>query len=124
MQNQGPIFKLQPLLLFGSAVVLGGLVGVATMFSWQCPFRALGVACPGCGCSTAVKEVLSLGPLQGIANNLTATAFLASLVLAAFVSVVLLARPQFGRRINVIRRAWSLVATAAMGNWLFQIFAT
>lgn len=65
---------------------LGTLIGSAG--SYECPLRAIGLACPGCGCGRAVTALIQSGPIKMYEAQPTASALVIVIGLLLFVSVI------------------------------------
>lgn len=100
--------------LAGGAVttVVYGLVGAS------CPFRALGLACPGCGCGRAVTVLATEGPVSSLRAQPTAFVLLA--VLAA-ISILGMRAGLLGRKSSGYAHLRFLGA-AALANLSLQLF--
>lgn len=65
---------------------IGTLIGSAG--SYECPLRAIGLACPGCGCGRAVTALIQSGPIKMYEAQPTASALVIVIGLLLFVSVI------------------------------------
>ena len=53
------------------------------VFNLHCPWKSIGLACPGCGCSRAVSFVFNGKPLEALHIQPTATLLITLLVFSA-----------------------------------------
>lgn len=91
---------------------------LAPFLGWTCPMRAAGLACPGCGCTTAFRTILSRGLPAALAAEPTAIALLIALVLGVLASFF--PRRQSLARVVVPGVGLLLMVTAA-ANVAFQV---
>lgn len=102
----------------------GGGLGVlaSSLTDWTCPFRVVGLACPGCGCGRAVSLFVNEGLGAVFISQPTAGLLL---FIMSVVLVVSLVGSQFGislRREALIIRISSLALfVAGMANLVYQI---
>lgn len=75
---------------FVSASVLVGGVATTVVYSLlgaRCPFRAAGLACPGCGCGRAATLMVTEGPVVSFQSQPTAFILLTLLTVLAILGV-------------------------------------
>lgn len=106
---------------FVSALVLAvGAIGalIAPGLGFTCPWRAIGLACPGCGCSRAAQLFLTAGPFEAFSAQPTATLLLLALTLSAGVGLI-----RLGPRWSTIAAGLGggMVAVSALANLVFQL---
>lgn len=98
---------------------------VAVVDGWTCPFTAIGLACPGCGCTRAVEFVREEGFFDAMRSHPTATVFL--VILGSVLAMMLIARlwllrnPQVTRCIDIA--GLLLIGIAATVNFAYQLAA-
>ena len=102
----------------------GGLVGL-TVFSisgLRCPFRSVGLACPGCGCGRALASFVDGGPVAMWRNQPTATLFLTLWVIAVgFTAIAHLVTGSTQLRRQAVSMGWLFIAIGAITNLLYQL---
>ena len=104
-----------------SAGALGFLLSKTIGFS--CPFRSMGFACPGCGCSRAVEVLFREGPFEMFRAQPTATIFILFIGISLGWSLFGYAHT---RRAVVSMVKYSqvmlmLVLLSASSNWAYQL---
>ena len=106
------------------AGALGLLLSKTVGFS--CPFRSMGFACPGCGCSRAVESLVQHGPLEMFRAQPTATIFLAFIGFSLTWSLFGYTYRKSGivSFVNYSQLILVLVLSAASTNWLYQLVNT
>lgn len=96
---------------------------VAVVDGWRCPFTAVGLTCPGCGCTRAVELVRSEGFLEAMRSQPTATALLVVLGLVLALMLItrlwLLRNPQVSRQTDVAGVV--VIGIAATVNFAYQL---
>lgn len=102
-------------------LVLAGGAGGALLgqtIGYRCPWRSIGLACPGCGCVRAVVGFLSEGPLAALREQPTAS--LLVLLLAASAAIGLI--PEAVPRSRWLGSAMAAsVILAAASNLFYQL---
>ena len=85
----------------------------------QCPLRAIGLACPGCGCGRAVVSFFTRGPFEAFDAQPTA------LLLVLFICcIATLGRIQgINRRRKYALRVTLIACILGISNLVFQIMA-
>ena len=83
----------------------------------QCPLRAIGWACPGCGCGRAVVSFFSHGPLEAFYSQPTA------LLLVVFIGLIAtLGRVKgINLRRNYVKGVAVIASVLGISNLIFQI---
>jgi len=83
----------------------------------QCPLRAIGWACPGCGCGRAVVSFFSHGPLEAFYSQPTA------LLLVVFISLIAtLGRvKRINLRRNYVKGVAAIASVLGISNLIFQL---
>ena len=111
--------------IVSTATVGAGTLGLvlSKTIGMSCPFRTLGFACPGCGCSRAVESLFRHGPVEMFRDQPTATIFLVFVGLALIWSVV---GYLYRRRAILLLGKYShfvlgLLLLSASTNWIYQI---
>jgi hypothetical protein len=107
-----------------SAGALGMLLTKTIGFS--CPFRSVGFACPGCGCSRAVNSLFSHGPIEMFRTQPTATIFLVmiGISLASSVFGYVYMKRRVVSLVNYSQVLLILVLLSASTNWIYQLVNT
>ena len=78
------VSQLMGLTLLGGAVMSAFYRVTGT----QCPFRAVGLACPGCGCGRAVGRFVSDGVTAAFRAQPTASLLVSTILVAEFLPVI------------------------------------
>ena len=68
------------------------------IFNLHCPWKSIGLACPGCGCSRAVSFVFKGKPLEALRVQPTATLLITLLVLSAALATLVEIRTSIEKR--------------------------
>ena len=68
------------------------------VFNLHCPWRSIGLACPGCGCSRAVSFVFKGKPLEALRVQPTATLLITLLVFSAALAALVEIRTSIEKR--------------------------
>ena len=83
---------IEPRDYFLMSFVTLGIGGIGTLIgsagSYECPLRAIGLACPGCGCGRAVTTLFQSGPIKVYEAQPTAGALVMVIGLLLFVSSI------------------------------------
>lgn len=122
----GRIFETDRVLkIVVAASLTSGVVGLglSRVIDFTCPFRSVGLACPGCGCTRATLGLLD-GDVSGtLSSQPTAAALLAvlgfSVVWAAVAATDLGSVGRKLRHRSIIPLVMVLVAGVA--NWTYQL---
>lgn len=101
-------------VLFSGA--LGALLG--PLLGLRCPWRSMGLACPGCGCTRAAVTFLTEGPIAAFRSQPTATLLL--LTFASGVAIALLPEGSRWARWSGPAVAVAVLVTGA-ANLMFQL---
>jgi hypothetical protein len=90
---------------------------------FSCPFRSMGLACPGCGCSRAVESLVQHGPLEMFRAQPTATIFLLfiGISLALSLSGYVYTKSRVVSFVNYSQVLLILVLLSASTNWIYQL---
>jgi len=111
-------------VVVGASLASGAVgMGLSRIIDFTCPFRSVGFACPGCGCTRAALGLLD-GDVSGtLSSQPTATALVA--VLGLSVLWVAIAATDLGTAGPKLRN-WSIiplvmVLVAGFANWVFQL---
>ena len=64
----------------------------------HCPWKSIGLACPGCGCSRAVSFVFNGKPLEALRIQPTATLLITLLVFSAALAALVEIRTSIEKR--------------------------
>lgn len=108
-----------------AASLTSGVVGLglSRVVDFTCPFRSVGLACPGCGCTRATLGLLD-GDVSGtLSSQPTAAVLLAVLGLSVlWVAVAATDLGTVGRKL----RRWSIiplvmVLMTGVSNWIYQL---
>ena len=125
---------MEPVPLSGSSRILrivvasslaSGVVGlgISRIVDYSCPFRGIGLACPGCGCTRVVTGFLNGDFEKTLSAQPAATVLLAFLGLAMiWITFSHLASKRWGyvwERLSSI--PLGLVLLAGFVNWIFQL---
>ena len=83
----------------------------------QCPLRAIGLACPGCGCGRAVVSFFTNGPFEAFYSQPTA------LLLVVFIGLIAtLGRVKgINLRRNYVKGVAAIACILGISNLIFQI---
>jgi hypothetical protein len=102
------------ILTLGSGLISTVMFRVSGL---QCPFRAIGLACPGCGCGRAVVSFFTRGPFEAVYSQPTA------LLLVLFICcIATLGRLKgINLRRNYVLRVTGIAFVLGMSNLAFQI---
>ena len=68
------------------------------VFNLHCPWKSIGLACPGCGCSRAVSFVFNGKPLEALHIQPTATLLITLLVFSAALASLVEIRTSIEKR--------------------------
>ena len=68
------------------------------IFNLHCPWKSIGLACPGCGCSRAVSFVFNGKPLEALHIQPTATLLITLLVFSAALAALVEIRTSIEKR--------------------------
>lgn len=111
-------------VVIGSSLASGAVgMGLSRIIDFTCPFRSMGFACPGCGCTRAALGILD-GDVSGtLSSQPTAAALLTALAVSAlWVAVATTDLGSAGPKL----RHWSIiplvmVLVAGVANWTYQL---
>jgi Protein of unknown function (DUF2752) len=111
-------------IVVGSSLASGVVgLGISRIVDFSCPFRGIGLACPGCGCTRVVTGFLQGDFEKTLSAQPTATVLLAFLGLAMIwitFSHLVSKRWEHGwERLTFI--PLGLVLLAGFVNWIFQL---
>jgi hypothetical protein len=109
------VSQLMGLTLLGGAVMSAFYRVTGT----QCPFRAVGLACPGCGCGRAVGRFVTDGAAAAFRAQPTASLLVLAILVAGFLPLI----PE--RHLGRLRGGYLLLlpmATACL-NFAWQLRA-
>jgi len=104
-----------------SAGAIGYLLSQTIGFS--CPFRKVGFACPGCGCSRAVDSLFSHGPVEMLRTQPTATIFLLFIGISLVWTLFSYLHQERGASwlMDHSQAMLLLVLLSASSNWIYQL---
>ena len=124
----GDLRNRRTLGIVSGATVGAGALGLllSKIIGFSCPFRSMGFACPGCGCSRAVESLLQHGPLEMFRAQPTATIFLVmiGISLASSLSGYVFATSRVVSIVNYSQVLLILVLLSASTNWIYQLVNT
>lgn len=119
-------FRLRSMSMAMALTLTSGGAGllVSATTGLTCPFRAVGLACPGCGCGRAVSLVVKDGIAVALASQPTATLLLLSMVAILIVSLAGWRSriSAFGEEV-VFRFSGFLLIASGLANLINQIKA-
>lgn len=111
-------------VVVGASLASGAVgMGLSRIIDFTCPFRSVGLACPGCGCTRAALGLLD-GDVSGtLSSQPTAAAFLTALALSAlWVAVATTSSGVVGRNLRYKSVVpLGVVLMAGFANWVFQL---
>ena len=118
---------IEPRDYFLMSFVTLGIGGIGTLIgsagSYECPLRAIGLACPGCGCGRAVTTLFQSGPIKMYEAQPTAGALVMVIGLLLFVSSVsTFAQSKWSSlTVKILPGVSILFAFSAIANFVYQI---
>ena len=118
---------IEPRDYFLMSFVTSGIGGIGTLIgsagSYECPLRAIGLACPGCGCGRAVTTLFQSGPIKMYEAQPTAGALVMVIGLLLFVSSVsTFAQSKWSSlTVKILPGVSILFAFSAIANFVYQI---
>ena len=118
---------IEPRDYFLMSFVNLGIGGIGTLIgsagSYECPLRAIGLACPGCGCGRAVTTLFQSGPIKMYEAQPTAGALVMVIGLLLFVSAFSTFAESKWSSLTVKILPWVsiLFAVSAIANFVYQI---
>jgi len=128
LTKTGDLGNLRTLGIVSGATVGAGALGLllSKIIGFSCPFRSMGFACPGCGCSRAVESLVQHGPLEMFRAQPTATIFLLfiGISLASSLSGYVFATSRVVSIVNYSQVLLILVLLSASSNWIYQLVNT
>jgi hypothetical protein len=128
LTKAGDLGNLRTLGIVSGATVGAGALGLllSKIIGFSCPFRSMGFACPGCGCSRAVESLVQHGPLEMLRAQPTATIFLLfiGISLAASLSGYVFTKSKVVSIVNYSQVLLILVLLSASSNWIYQLVNT
>jgi hypothetical protein len=128
LTKTGDLGNLRTLGIVSGATVGAGALGLllSKIIGFSCPFRSMGFACPGCGCSRAVESLVQHGPLEMFRAQPTATIFLVmiGISLASSLSEYVFAKSRVVSIVNYSQVLLILVLLSASTNWIYQLVNT
>lgn len=120
--------NLRTLGIVSGATASAGALGLllAKTIGFSCPFRSVGFACPGCGCSRAVNSLIGDGPIEMFRTQPTATVFLVmiGISLASSVFGYVYMKNRVVSLVNYSQVLLILVLLSASTNWIYQLVNT
>jgi hypothetical protein len=124
----GDLGNLRTLGIVSGATAGAGALGLllSKIIGFSCPFRSMGLACPGCGCSRAVESLVQHGPLEMFRAQPTATIFLLfiGISLALSLSGYVYTKSRVVSFVNYSQVLLILVLLSASTNWIYQLVNT
>jgi hypothetical protein len=124
----GDLGSLRTLGIVSGATAGAGALGLllSKITGFSCPFRSMGLACPGCGCSRAVESFVQHGPLEMFRAQPTATIFLLfiGISLASSLSGYVYAKSRVVSFVKYSQVLLILVLLSASTNWMYQLVNT
>ena len=118
---------IEPRDYFLMSFVTLGIGGIGTLIgsagSYECPLRAIGLACPGCGCGRAVTTLFQSGPIKMYEAQPTAGALVMVIGLLLFVSAFsTFAESKWSSlTVKILPGVSILFAFSAIINFVYQI---
>ena len=118
---------IEPRDYFLMSFVTLGIGGIGTLIgsagSYECPLRAIGLACPGCGCGRAVTTLFQSGPIKMYEAQPTAGALVMVIGLLLFVSAFsTFAESKWSSfTVKILPGVSILFAFSAIANFVYQI---
>ena len=118
---------IEPRDYFLMSFVTLGIGGIGTLIgsagSYECPLRAIGLACPGCGCGRAVTTLFQSGPIKMYEAQPTAGALVMVIGLLLFVSAFsTFAESKWSSfTVKILPGLSILFAFSAIINFVYQI---
>ena len=118
---------IEPRDYFLMSFVTLGIGGIGTLIgsagSYECPLRAIGLACPGCGCGRAVTTLFQSGPIKMYEAQPTAGALVMVIGLLLFVSAFsTFAESKWSSfTVKILPGLSILFAFSAITNFVYQI---
>ena len=118
---------IEPRDYFLMSFVTSGIGGIGTLIgsagSYECPLRAIGLACPGCGCGRAVTTLFQSGPIKMYEAQPTAGALVMVIGLLLFVSAFsTFAESKWSSlTVKILPGVSILFAFSAIANFVYQI---
>ena len=118
---------IEPRDYFLMSFVTSGIGGIGTLIgsagSYECPLRAIGLACPGCGCGRAVTTLFQSGPIKMYEAQPTAGALVMVIGLLLFVSSFsTFAESKWSSfTVKILPGLSILFAFSAITNFVYQI---
>jgi hypothetical protein len=126
--KMGDLGNLRTLGIVSGATAGAGALGLllSKIIGFSCPFRSMGFACPGCGCSRAVESLVQHGPLEMFRAQPTATIFLLfiGISLASSLSGYVYTMSRVVSFVNYSQVLLILVLLSASTNWIYQLVNT
>ena len=100
---------------------LGTLIG--SVGSYECPFKSIGLACPGCGCGRAVTALIQSGPIKMYEAQPTASALVMIIGLLLFVSALsTFSESKLSEQLSkILPLVAILFVVAVVTNFVYQI---
>ena len=118
---------IEPRDYFLMSFVTLGIGGIGTLIgsagSYECPLRAIGLACPGCGCGRAVTTLFQSGPIKVYEAQPTAGALVMVIGLLLFVSSIsTFTQSRWSSlTVKILPGVSILFAFSAIANFVYQI---
>ena len=118
---------IEPRDYFLISFVTSGIGGIGTLIgsagSYECPLRAIGLACPGCGCGRAVTTLFQSGPIKMYEAQPTAGALVMVIGLLLFVSSIsTFTQSRWSSlTVKILPGVSILFAFSAIANFVYQI---